>query len=180
MDVLSSFTVEFGSLDAGEYKIDFQVDDAFFAEFADSAIRRASVKVGVRMKREEDHLMFALRFDGSVHLTCDRCLGEFDLPVGFDKQLVVKIREEATESEDDEVVIIAATEQRFALANHVYDYLSLQVPYRKLHPDVNGVSGCDPEALKAIERHRTAGHRADDGRWDALKGIKLSPGGDSD
>jgi uncharacterized metal-binding protein YceD (DUF177 family) len=174
MDYLSKYDIEFAKLDPGRYSFDFQVSDEFFAEFAGSEIKNAGVSIKVDMDRQENLLVLGIDFTGIIRLTCDRCLEKFGFPVSLHKDLVVKIREAVDDSGEEDVVIVRETDQRFALASHIYDYLSLLVPYRKLHPDREGSSGCDPGALRAIEALNGQGPRGEDGRWDALKNIKLN------
>ncbi len=108
---------------------------------------------------------------GTLRLTCDRCLGEFDMPVKSEEEYFIKFGPEHKE-EDDNVLIITDNETHIDIAPLLFDYLSLMVPYKVVHPDnEKGESLCDPEALKRIEQ--LSAHKEKDQRWDVLKDLNL-------
>ncbi|MHC1777335.1 MAG: DUF177 domain-containing protein [Lentimicrobium sp.] len=171
MDYLKQFVIPFVGLSVGNHQFDFEIDDKFFASFEYSEIKQGLISVSLELERQERMLVLNFLLSGEIRVTCDRCLGEFDMPVKTKEEYFIKFGPEHKE-EDDNVLIIAENETHIDLAPLLFEYLSLLVPYRVIHPDdENGMSLCDPEALKRIEQ--LSAHKEKDPRWDALKNLNL-------
>jgi len=171
VDYLKQFVIPFVGLSAGNHQFDFEIDDKFFASFEYSEIKEAGAHVRLDLERQDRMLVLNFTITGTIRVLCDRCLGEFDMPVTCEEEYFIKFGHEHKE-EDDNVLVISENETHIDIANLVYDYLSLRVPYRVVHPDdENGVSLCDPEALARIER--LSARKENDSQWDALKNINL-------
>ncbi len=173
MDMADKYAIPYFGLEPGEYAYSFTIGRDFFNAYEGSLIHEVDVSLEVRLTRRERILVLDLSFDGKVDLTCDRCLEPFAFPVELRRELVVKISEEAAEAKEEDVVIISEDDHVFRLGDHIYDYLSLLVPYRKLHPDQDGKAGCDPDAIRVLEAHTGKKSRGKDDRWDGLKKIKI-------
>ncbi len=174
MNHLSKFSIPLNGIQDGLNEFNFLVDDSFFDSFDHSLIHKGIVRLKVLINRNDEIMHLRFLFSGIIELECDRCLEIFSMPVESEDHLIVKIKEHSEESDLEEVIIISKHDHHLALASHIYDYLSVRLPYRKIHPEKDdGSSGCDPEALKRIEnltRHEENHH---DPRWDALKKIKI-------
>ena len=80
-------------------------------------------------------------------MTCDRCLEEFMMPVGYTGTLAVRYSETEQES-DGEVMWIGPSETEIDLSQYIYESICLNLPYQRVHPvGSNGKSGCDPDML---------------------------------
>ncbi|MDQ3291781.1 MAG: DUF177 domain-containing protein, partial [Bacteroidota bacterium] len=123
------------------------------------------------------------KISGTVNVTCDRSLDEFDYPVDLDELLLVRYG--AVEAElDDNVLQIVPGTQAINIAQHMFDYVGLAIPMKKLHPRFyeidedpdaeniliysSGGLDQDTEANDEDQDDDTAG----DPRWDALKKLK--------
>lgn len=171
MDRLEQYSIPFAGLAKGTHQFEFEIDDKFFEAFENSVIEKASVYADVTMLKEETMLTFTFRFDGFIVRTCDRCLEEFRMPVHEMRAMVVKFGE-AADNDTDDVVVINPGEHHLNLAPHLYDFLTLMVPIRSVHPDdESGNPGCDPEFLKKPESETVRDET--DPRWAALKKLNL-------
>lgn len=173
MDYLSKFSIPFVNLPLGIHKYEFDVENKFFESFENSIVQKAAVHVNLTLDRQETMLLLNFEFKGSIELECDRCLGKFDYAVDKNYHMITKIEEVAADKTEDDVITISSAEHSIHLAQHLYDYISLMIPYRRVHPDdENGESNCDPEILKKIEglSHHEENHN--DPRWEALKKLK--------
>jgi uncharacterized metal-binding protein YceD (DUF177 family) len=94
-----------------------------------------------------------ITLSGEMQVQCDRCLEYFGLPVDYTGHLVVRFSE--TEKEpDEEVVYLHPDAFEIDLKHYLYECLSLNIPIRKVHPDLeNGDPGCDPEMLKKLSEY---------------------------
>lgn len=175
MDRLARYSIPFAGLAKGNHQYEFDIDDKFFESFENSVIEHATVHVDLDFHKAETVLTLTFRMKGSIRLTCDRCLEEFDMPVDTMQVMLVKFGEPGV-GETDDIIVIAHSETHLNIAQHLYDYLSLMVPMRVVHPDdENGEPQCDPGFLaklseSAEEKESEEGKgTASDPRWDILK-----------
>lgn len=171
MDYLKNFVIPFVGLSIGDHQFDFIIDDKFFACYEYSEIKQAQVRVDLNVEKSDRMLVFTFRMIGTLRVTCSRCLDEFDMPVESEQVLFLKYGNEYKE-EDDDVIIIPETESQINIAPFIYDYLSLMVPYRVVHPEnENGETACDPDVINRISN--TSEQNDTDPRWDKLRNLNI-------
>ena len=167
MDSLNDFAIPFKGLSLGNHSFDFDVNDTFFEHFEYSEIKKGKVSVEVSLERQERMLVFWFIIQGSVEVTCDRCLDVFDHPINGREQLIVKFGHERMEESDD-VLVIPHTDYQIDLATIIYEFINLLLPIRHVHPmNKDGEYACDPDVTKFITE--TPAHEETDPRWDALR-----------
>ncbi|MBO4600606.1 MAG: DUF177 domain-containing protein, partial [Bacteroidales bacterium] len=133
-------------------------------------LREGKVDFEVVLERRERMLVFTFSFKGMVKTTCDRCLGEMEVPVEGEGHLCVKFSDTET-SEDEDVVFLPEGAYQIDLAQWMYEYVVVSMPMQHVHPE----GECDPEMLKFISNEaeesevRELGEEESDPRWDALK-----------
>ncbi|HPD54055.1 MAG TPA: DUF177 domain-containing protein, partial [Bacteroidia bacterium] len=145
------YVIEFGALPKGQHEFEFEVDDSFFQQFEGSIISRGHADVLVVLERQQDNLLLLdFTIEGTVTVTCDRCLDDLDLDIVSYNELVVKLGEQAEEQSDD-VIVIPSGEHNIDIAQFIYEYVTLAIPMRNVHEeDESGNSGCNPELLKRL------------------------------
>jgi uncharacterized metal-binding protein YceD (DUF177 family) len=145
---LDKYTLKFKGLSAGTHRFEYVVDDAFFAEFPEGEIRRGDVQVVVEAQKQPSMVVLDFRMTGGVDVACDRCLGEFRMPLEYTGRLLVKFAEEPPES-DGEILWLHPAGGEVNLAQYIYESIVLSLPFQRIHPlDENGNPTCDPEMLK--------------------------------
>lgn len=169
------FIIPFKGLKAGQHDFNCEVDDTFFDEFPESEIKRGNVSVTIRLIKRTNLLEFEFDMTGQVWVTCDRCLDEFLLPIEYETKLFVKFGDE-TEEQTDEIIILSYNETEIDLAQYVYEFIHLSLPYRKIHPDnKKGESLCNKEMIKKLNeysiRENIEEHNPE---WDNLKDFLLN------
>ena len=99
------------------------------------------------LNKQSNLLTLDFRIEGEVCVTCDRCLEEFMMPVGYTGTLAVRYSETEQES-DGEVMWIGPSETEIDLSQYIYESIRLNLPYQRVHPvGSDGKSGCDPDML---------------------------------
>jgi uncharacterized protein len=173
MDRMEQYSIPFAGLAKGSHQFEFEIDDRFFEMFEHSVIQKATIHVAVDLLKEETMLTLMFRFTGTITLDCDRCLEEVNLPVNETRVMMVRFSSSGKADEhNDDVVFISHGEHHLNIAQHMYDFLTLMVPIRVVHPDdESGDPGCNPEFLKNIQEHPV--NDKTDPRWEALKNLKL-------
>lgn len=169
------YVINYGSLPFGEHEFEFQVNDKFFQRFENSLVQKGNIDVLVVVDKKETLMLLDFTMEGSVIVECDRCLEDLELPIDSYDELVVKFGE-SEETESEEVIVVSSKEYEINVAQFIYEYISLQIPMRNVHDEEDNGQTCDPEILKAIEKHQPQQEEIPlaDPRWDALKGINLN------
>lgn len=169
--LVTTYAIHYSGLPEGEHHFSFEVDKALFEAFGAAEYQEVGVHVEVRLTKAATHLRLDFDLKGSVKVVCDRCLGLLDLPVAASAQLVVKFGEQSSDVSDvDEVLWLAYDEHTLALEQHLYDYISLSLPVRRVHDDLPfGQSACSEEMLNLLDRFTPQNEAPTDPRWDALK-----------
>jgi uncharacterized metal-binding protein YceD (DUF177 family) len=150
------FEIAWQGLKPGLHTYKYEIDDRFMA-LRTVAENFSNWDVEVTMKFDKQNSFFLLHFDidGSVTAPCDRCGDDFKLRLWDEFDLVVKLTEEehAEETnEDAEVVMIPRHETVIDITDWLYEFVMLSVPLQKIHPDKNGKSGCNEQALSLLNQ----------------------------
>lgn len=164
------YDVEFKGLKEGLHEFGFEVQDKFFEHFEQGLVSKGNVSVKVILEKRSSFMKLFFENNGFVELTCDRCLEKYRQKVKNKYELFVKYGE--NDYEDDEIIWILPEEHKLNLAQIIYEYIILGLPMKQVHPDKkDGTSGCDPEMLERLERHklREENNETTDPRWSALK-----------
>jgi uncharacterized protein len=147
---LKKYVIPFAGLKEGRHEFEFDVDDSFFDQFDSSEIKKGKLDVTVILLKYLQVLELSFNIDGLVKTICDRCLDEFDLSVKYEGKLFFKFGEESYEL-TDEIIILSSSEHEINISQFIYEYIHLSLPYRRIHPDINEISGCNPGMIQKLE-----------------------------
>ena len=167
--------VKFISLPAGIHEFNFHIGDEFFEQYPNSLIHKANVEVDVVLHKSTT-MELDIEINGEVEVECGRCLENFTMPVNAHQHLLIRMVESPNSEDDDiDTIHIANSASELVLNNHIYDFVTLEVPYSPTHPDINE-PGCVNEALDSLSENETEESKEEvkDERWSALKDIKLN------
>src|SRR5690606_8343966 len=92
------------------------------------------LNVHVVLDASEFLLNFRFHIKGTVKLTCDRSLEEFNVPNDSTETLSVRYGAEETEL-DENVLQIKLDAEKFNIEQHLFDFIGLQIPMKKLKPE---------------------------------------------
>ncbi|WP_018478295.1 YceD family protein [Pontibacter roseus] len=179
MKKLRDYEIGIDKLSNKKHAYEFEMDDSFFALFEQEIILGGKLLAKVELDKTESLLTLHFDIKGHVRLTCDRSLEEFDQPVDVEETMRIKYGPENAELDDDMWQITPDT-QVLNVAQHLYDYVGLSLPMKKLHPRFLQEADEDNEQDILIYSSRKSGgsESDDDGddddtdpRWDALKNL---------
>lgn len=181
MKKLRDYEIGIAKLSNRKHDYEFEMDDSFFALFEQEIILGGKLLAKVTLDKTESLLTLHFDIKGHVRLTCDRSLEEFDQPVDIEETLLIKYGEENAELDEDLWQITPET-QTLSVSQHLYDYIGLSLPMKKLHPRFVEELDEDDERDILIYSSRKAsdseGNDNDgdddddvDPRWDALKNL---------
>ena len=146
------YIIDYKTLESGTYEFDYHIDKDFFAMFDEPMAQDGDANVHATMKVSSAGLSIRLDISGTLQVECDRCLETFDMPIDTSYNLVVKYGDKTTpHDEADDVITIGTDDDFLDLSQHIYEYVVLSLPARRVHPDLpDGTPGCDPEMLSHI------------------------------
>jgi len=173
MGKISLYNIAFKGLKEGKHEYAFTIDKSFFELFENSLIDQGNVNVVLILEKRSLFMRLHIALEGSVQLICDRCLEPYDQPITHKADLFVKFGETVSEDGDD-VIWILPEEHQLNVAQVIYEYISLSIPLRHVHPASGTLeSSCDPDMLEKLDRYTH--HESDsdvepaDERWKELK-----------
>ena len=172
MGRLRQYSIPFRGLKEGRHSFHFDIDDKFFDYFESSEMNAGEILARIDLEKHSQFLELHFHMSGNVIVTCDRCLDSFPLDIKHKAKLYVRFGEE-THEESDEILILADSENEIRLEQYFFEFIHLALPYQRIHPDIEGQSGCNPEMTKKLDAHTSddSKNNETDPRWDKLKEI---------
>lgn len=172
----SKYYIEFKGLKEGLHDFDFEVDNTFFEHFEESLVDNGDVLIKVTLEKRSAFIKIHFKIKGWLELTCDRCLDQFRQKIKNETEMFVKFGEKEFE-EGENVIWILPEEHFISLAQPIYEYVSLSIPLRHVHPkNKENKRGCNKEMLEKLKDYlqpdNEEGEIPTDPRWDALKKLK--------
>lgn len=143
--------IDIKSLKHGAYVFDFQLDRSFLEEFGNEFINDLSASVNIDLVKSADWIKLECRINGSVVVSCDRCLDDLTLPLDISLPFTVKFVSSMDEEMDDEygddVILLTKGDGELDLDQVIYDYICLSLPLRKVHEE----GECNPIMLEKMK-----------------------------
>jgi len=172
----SAYLIKYTGLPLGDHEYDYEIGNSFFEGRASSIIKKAQVKAKAVL-RKGPTMQLDLKLEGIIWVECMRCLEEMTLAVNVERSLLIRLVENVSAEEDDvDSISLPANAHEIDMAIHLYDFLTLEVPFSPVHPDnEQGIPECNPEVLKHIASQKEADklNPAND-RWAALRKLKMN------
>lgn len=133
MNLLKSYDIDISKLDLGQHEFQFQIEDEFFELFDYSLIDHGRLSVHIDLEKKTSFIALVFKIHGSIKLICDRSLDSYDFELKTEKEMVLKYGIEAQEL-SDAIEIIPFNTQIINMARFVYEFISIEIPMKKLHP----------------------------------------------
>lgn len=143
MNTTKQYSIAYKGLKNGEHTFEFEVGDELFQLFGNTEIKGGHCHVKVHLTRSDRQLQLQVDIQGHVVVECDRCLGDFELPIDEQAELLVKFSDEVREY-DGETLWLSPAEDFVDLAQFIYESIVLALPYQRVHPE----GECDPDMLR--------------------------------
>jgi len=154
----------------------FDLDRSFFEQFDQELIPDGNIHADITLTKTERLITVDFDLQGTVRQVCDRSLDDYDQEIDAQEQLLVRFGEQAQEL-DDNVLQITPDTQTLPLAQHLFDYIGLALPMKKLHPRFQNEPDENPDADATLifttrkEGEDDADDDDTDPRWNALKNL---------
>lgn len=176
----SEYVIGFSSLKDGEHEFHFKIGDAFFEQFDYSDIEGADLMLDLILDKKPNMIILTLSVQGNMKVMCDRCTDSFYYPIQGSDEVIYKFSEE--DLDDEKVICILPHEMEIDITLPVYEFTTLLLPSRRIHPD----GECNEEMLEEIDNYlmiESEVEKTDDSndeddndeidpRWSQLKDLK--------
>jgi uncharacterized metal-binding protein YceD (DUF177 family) len=174
---LKQFSIPFTGLKIGRHQFDFEVGNSFFDAFEYSLIKQGDLKVEVELDKQETMMILQFHIVGTILLDCDKCLSDFNYLLDIKERQIVKFAEDELESDDLEIIVLSRKESSIDVADLIYQFITVSVPYIKTCEQGGEEQQCDPEMIERLESYSAGTPEPEekndsDPRWEALKKLK--------
>lgn len=172
--VLSKYDIHIQGLENKRYTYEFEGGNEFFEFFEQDIITSGHFKALVVIDKNSTLLQLFFDIEGVVELTCDRCLEAFDEPVRVKEKYIYKFGDRHEEL-TDELEMIPQNTATINIAQHIYDFIGVSLPMKKLHPRFrNEDEEEDDKFIYSTDEgeEQEEKEEAIDPRWAALLSLK--------
>ena len=171
----SQYKIQFGGLSMGEHQFEFEIKSKFFEQFSESEITEADIQVKANLVKQNSlmHILFA--FEGTIKLSCDRCLVDYNCPISGQEKLVIK-HGNPDESNDDILVLKEGVEEA-DFTQYLFEYIELAIPSRKVpceEEEIDIEVECDESTIAKFNELKIEEEPSENPEWDKLKNIKFN------
>jgi uncharacterized metal-binding protein YceD (DUF177 family) len=135
-----------------------------------SEIQEGRVVIDAILTKSERLMEMDLNFKGEVIIPCDLCGENFVQEICFDETVVIKTGD--NEDEDEGIIILGSEETELNISHYLYESISLSLPSKRVHPQVDGKPRCDKALLAKLNPEKGGDDDEIDPRWAALKKLK--------
>lgn len=135
MKFLRAYDIDIIKLKEGKHTFSFEVKDEFFKFYeADDWVNGSDLTASVTVTKTASLMEADFDIAGTIRLTCDRSLEEFDHPMEVVEKVIYKyglVEEEISE----DVLMITKDTPSINVAQLIYEFILLSIPAKKIHPD---------------------------------------------
>lgn len=182
MKELTQYDIDIYGLKDKQYIYDFESGNAFFEELEQDLISKGHFKTHLTLDKSSTMLLLNFDIVGQVELICDRSLEAFEEPIHLKERLIFKYSDH-NEALSEEIELIRQDTPRVNIARHIFDFIALALPMKKLHPRFrNETFDDDEEDLLIYQSTSDENNESEqqdtsaDPRWEALKKLKPEKG----
>ena len=146
---LEQFKIDLKRLTDEVTALEFDLDNHFFTALDGSELRKGTLHVSVSIRKATGFFDLQFHTEGTVTVTCDRCLDDMDQSISTDNRQVVKLG--SVYSEEDDVITVSEDEGILDTSWLIYEFIMLAIPIKHVHAP----GKCNPAMSKVLEELST-------------------------
>ncbi len=163
---LKEFEIPITGIRQGTIESSFQVGRNLFDQFENSLVENGDLNAKVELSKNETLMDLKFDIQGKVELVCDRSLDKFWMELRVEKEHVFKFGDHEEEY-SEEITLIPFDSSSINVGQLIYEFIGLEIPFRKLHPRFLNEDGTEKEFDFSQE---SEDEKKDiDPRWEELK-----------
>ncbi|MCX7862684.1 MAG: DUF177 domain-containing protein [Bacteroidales bacterium] len=171
MTPLNEYIVPIQGIKNGLHQFEFDVTNDFLLQFNYDELLDAHIHAHVNLLKNNRLFDLEIQITGNILSSCDRCTDDLNIPVDFIHHLVIKLDDEYTDDNDEDIIFMPTSSTEIDLSTYIYEAIVFSVPMKRVHDnDENGNSSCNEEMIRRLNEY-TNQELPTDPRWDALKGL---------
>ena len=154
-------------------QLSFDLNKDYFEALDETDVDNGALHVSLSIRKASGFFELLLHSEGTVDITCDRCLDLMQQPIVADSRLTVKLG--STNLEEDDVIYVDEDEGILDTSWLIYESVALAIPIQHVHAP----GKCNPAMTKVLEE-LSADRSGDeesgqtiDPRWEKLKNLKV-------
>lgn len=172
MKGLEKYDIDILRLEDRTHQFEFSGDSSFFEQFEQDIIEGGNFKVDLDLTKSADFIRLTFEIQSELELTCDRSLRPFIGKFNSQVKHIYKYSDKNEEVSEDLDFITFGT-PKINIAHLLFDYILLQIPIKKLHPDIEPDDDNDGEIVYSdIVEEEESEEPIVDPRWAALIDLK--------
>ena len=170
---LEQFKIDFKSLASEETTLDYDLKDSYFESLDDSELKQGALHVSVSIRKATGFFELFFHTEGTVTVSCDRCLDDMSQEIEADNRLIVKLG--AVNSEEDDLITVSEDEGILDLSWIIYEFIVLAIPIKHVHAP----GKCNPamsQVLEELSADRSSDEESAqpiDPRWSKLAELNI-------
>ncbi len=165
------YIIKFAGLPVGTHEFEFEIDGKFFEQFADSEIQKADLHVNLTLLKQNHLMQLQFEISGTVNLSCDRCLIDYDFPIEAQDELVLKFGD--PDESNDQILVINEGDAQADVSHYLYEYIMLALPGRRVPCEIDDEVECDEETRLKLEESSVQQSEPNP-VWEKLSKIKFN------
>ncbi|MFY0600453.1 MAG: DUF177 domain-containing protein [Cyclobacteriaceae bacterium] len=171
---LREFQINIYNLSNKLHEFEFEISNKLFENQEFSLIEKGTGQCKLALEKSETMMNLHFSIEAEVELICDRSLDPFLYPISLEEDIVIKFGEDDYVLSED-VVVIRKDSPSINIENYLYEFLSVAVPMKKLHPRF-GDDDDQPDLIYSSSDGDSESEKEQDDvldpRWEALKKLK--------
>jgi uncharacterized metal-binding protein YceD (DUF177 family) len=169
--ILKGFSVNIIALSNRVHEFKYEFGDEFFRFYGSELVSAGPFHADVALNKHETFIEADFNIKGALKLVCDRSLEPFDQPVKLAHRIMFKFGDHDEEI-TDEIIMIHRDTVTLELGHYIYEFISLAVPLKKLHPKFQGDADESEGGIIYTSSDDSSDDDETDPRWDILKKLK--------
>lgn len=160
------------------HHFEYKIDGTFFNDFENNTINKSEIKVEISLEKRDTLIILMFYIDGTVELSCDRCLDVYTQEIFGDYKLILQFGGEIYQENDndDDIVLMDRNTDFIDVSKPMYDYTLLSLPIQQIHSNIND---CNQNMIDYLKNSKQTEKQEIDPRWEILNKLKNKKNGTS-
>jgi uncharacterized protein len=141
---VSYFDLNIHGLEEKTYLFSLTLDTDFFLNFDQDIIKDGNAKIEIELIKSTNLIRLNFDIEAEVILECDRSLLLFPEKLTLNDSHIYKFGEREEEISDQMSMITFGT-PKINVADHVFEYIFLNLPAKRIHPDYRNENESETE-----------------------------------
>lgn len=136
----NKYSIDIYNLASGKHEFELSLGKELIEMFGAELSDKLEAKAKISVKKSETTIEVQLFITGIIELICDRSLDSFDYLLSIEEIIFYKYGESYQEL-DDNLIVITHNQLSLDFSQHLYDFIMLSLPSKRIHPDLRDEEG---------------------------------------